>query len=130
MNGSQQKYRYYLRSRTNASDGGKTFKQKLRQSTSSINKTNIKAVLNEQFQCKLQLNHVVPLNSHLNFNCFIQLEDINMNINRDERTNEQGPNLVERSTSDHTQGVTGFESETKGIDALNDLCGNGSLFHM
>ena len=127
MDGSQQKYRYYLRSRTNAADGGKTFKQRLRQSTTSINKSNIKAVLNEQFQCKLQVNPVIPLDSHFNFNCRVQLEDININIHRNERTDEQGPNLVERSSSDHTQGVTGFESEAKDIDAINNLCGDGSL---
>ena len=126
MEGSQQKYRYYLRSRTNATDGGKTFKQKLRQSTTSTIKNNIKAVLNEQFQCKLQVKPVVPLDSHLNFNCQVQLEDINIDIHRNERTNER-PILVERSQSDHLQGVTGFERETKDIDALNNLCGDGSL---
>ena len=77
----------------------------------------------------MRIKPVIPKDSHLNFNCMVKLQDINININR--QNEPVTPVLVERNTTDNTQGVTGFEGFTKNIDVLNNLCGDGSLsaFH-
>ena len=129
MDINQHRSRYNLRSRKNDKECGKITKSKNRQSTNSNIKSLIKFISPSNIQCNLRIKPVIPKDSHLNFNCMVKLQDINININR--QNEPVTPVLVERNTTDNTQGVTGFEGFTKNIDVLNNLCGDGSLsaFH-
>ena len=123
--------RYNLRPRKSGGVCGKVPNRKHQRYSNFNCKVLINSILprncRSNFQCKLEIDPIIPLDSHLNFNCKVNVQDLGINVTREIDPVTPIPRLVERESSDHLQGVTGFEDVTKNIDALDNLCGDGSL---